>query len=160
VAIFTAGAAGELPLELPRAFTRLSGTVAQRPGSTLALRQVLTHYEIEFVSSAYEALRRLNSRAFDVYVLDYWIADWSGVSLCRDIRKLHPHVPICFYTAAAQPEKHKRAERAGANAYLVKPADLELLHAEISTLMQLRDRRNEAALREASSAIQQELRRA
>ena len=124
-----------------------------------ALRQVLGGYELVFASSAYEALRRLNSRAFDLYVLEYWLNDWSGVSLCRDIRKVDSHVPVCFCTAAAQPEHRQRAKRAGASAYFLKRANPERLNAEISMLMQSSARRNEESLRAALVAVEQELKR-
>jgi CheY-like chemotaxis protein len=123
------------------------------------LRQALGGYELAFVSTGYEALRSLNLRAFDLYVLDYWLPDWSGVSLCRDIRKVDPHVPVCFCTGATQPQNQKRADRAGASAYFLKPADPQLVSGEISMLMQFRGSRNEAARGAALAAVREELQR-
>ena len=48
-----------------------------------------------------------------------WAADWSGPSLCREIRKIDPHGTIVFCTAAARDNDRARAMRAGANAYLL-----------------------------------------
>ena len=61
------------------------------------LRTALADYHIVVVSSAYDALRNINTRVFDLYVLEYWFHDWAGVSLCRAIRKVDPNVPVCFW---------------------------------------------------------------
>ena len=42
------------------------------------------------VANAFEALRAVNSKPFDLYVLDYWLPDLSGLNLCREIRKVDP----------------------------------------------------------------------
>jgi DNA-binding response OmpR family regulator len=132
----------------------------EKEGETRAiLREALAHFEVSFASSACEALRSFNAHAFDLYVLDYWLPDWSGVALCREIRKTDPHVPICFCTAASRPQDRQRARRAGANAYMTKPLDAELIHDEIFALMQLRMGRNAAAREETSRATRGELAR-
>jgi DNA-binding response OmpR family regulator len=125
----------------------------------LPLRQALAQYDLVFASSGYDALRIHNARVFDLYIVDYWLPDWSGISLCREIRKADRHVPVCFCTAATQPHNQRRAERAGGNAYFHMPVDPELVSAEISVLMQLMLQRREAAMRAGAAAIEKELRR-
>ena len=120
----------------------------------------LPQYELVFAGSGYEALRHINSRAFDLYALDYWLPDWSGISLCRHIRKTDPHVPICFCSSANRPEDQQRATRAGADAYILKPLDRELLNDQVSILTKARSRCNEGAARHAAFlALAQELER-
>jgi len=128
-------------------------------GTRTVFQDALPGYQLVFASGAYEALRSFNSPAFDLYVLEYWLPDWSGVSLCRHIRKVDPHVPVCFCTSTARPEDRQRAERAGANIYVVKPADPQLLNAEMCALMESRARRNEAACAAALAAIRQQFER-
>src|SRR5918992_1108721 len=86
------------------------------------------------VGNAFEALRAVNSKSFDLYVLDYWLPDLSGVQLCREIRKVDPRGPILFCTAAGRDEDRRRALRAGARAYLLKPLDPDQFkrHARIA----------------------------
>jgi len=38
---------------------------------------------------------------FDLYLLDSWLPDGSGLDLCRKIREFDQHTPILFYSAAA-----------------------------------------------------------
>jgi len=129
------------------------------PPSRDVVRDALQDCELVVAPNGYEALRSINSHVFDLYILEYWLSDWSGVSLCRDIRKADPHVPICFCTAADQPDDRRRAERAGASAYLVKPLSPQVLYAETSTLLALSGRRIERARAAAALVIQQELER-
>ncbi len=68
-----------------------------------------------------EGLRLAQQRGFDLYILDSWMPDKSGVELCRAIREFDPHTPILFYSAAAYGRDIEEAIRAGAQDYLVKP---------------------------------------
>lgn len=99
-----------------------------------ALRFALASYGLLFVRTAFEAIRALNARAFDAYVLDYWLPDWNGVSLCRQIRKSDPHVPVCFFTAADGREPKDRAARAGAQAFASAPDGANALALTLPTL--------------------------
>jgi CheY-like chemotaxis protein len=123
------------------------------------LGDVLAGHNPVFVSTAYEGICALNSGIYDMYVLDYWLPDWSGVQLCREIRKVDPHGPVIFCTAAVRDEDRRRAMRAGANAYLAKPIDREVLHAQMLAWLELADVESIHAKVEEERAIQDELSR-
>jgi DNA-binding response OmpR family regulator len=133
--------------------------IGQDPSTCKDLQRALAGCNVVFVSKADEALRTLNGRPFDLYVLEYWLSDWSGAALCRDIRKADPHVPICFCTIASRPVDRQRAERAGGTSYIVKPADPELLHSKVPALLRATGSRNNFARQAASAAMGQELQR-
>jgi DNA-binding response OmpR family regulator len=123
------------------------------------LKLALPDFELVFASNAFEAIRAINSRAFDGYVLDYWLPDWAGPALCRDIRKLDPYAPVVFCTGAARDQDRARALRAGANAYLVKPVDPCDLRARLRGLLSLADAESLHAKIAEEEAIQDELQR-
>ena len=81
----------------------------------------LPEYKVIFARNVDEGLRLAQERYFDLYILDNWLPDGSGVGLCRLIREFDPHTPILFYSAAAYARDKQEAFRAGAQAYLVKP---------------------------------------
>ena len=58
---------------------------------------------------------------FDLYLLDSWLPDGSGLDLCQRIRQFDKTTPILFYSAAAYGTDHDMALKSGAQAYLVKP---------------------------------------
>jgi len=81
----------------------------------------LTEYTLICARDFNEGLYLAQQRYFDLYILDNWLSDGSGVELCRLIRKFDPHTPVLFYSAAAYKRDIGEALRAGAQAYLVKP---------------------------------------
>jgi DNA-binding response OmpR family regulator len=107
--------------------------------------------------NAYEALRNFNARPFDAYVLDYWLPDWSGPSLCREIRKTDPNSPVVFYTDAASDQDRHRAMRAGASAYLCKPVEPDELRSSLGSLFTRSDVESLLAKTSAERAVDEVL---
>jgi DNA-binding response OmpR family regulator len=119
----------------------------------------LAKYRLQIVQTGLDAVRTYNAGAFDAYVLDYWLPDWSGLSLCRQIRKDDPFAPVVFFSSAEGDDQRKRAMRAGADAYLLASAGAEPLAAEVNTLLRFADVRGLRAKVEEELAIQEELKR-
>lgn len=129
------------------------------PETRALLKDMLSDHQIVFAANAFEALRNINSRGFHGYLLDYWLPDWSGPALCREIRKIDPHGPIIFCTAAARDNDRARAMRAGANAYLCKPIDPQTLRAKLRAFVTLAEMESLQARIEEQRVVQEELQR-
>lgn len=82
-----------------------------------------------------EALRLAKTSRFDIYILDNWLPDGSGIYLCQQIRAFHQHTPILFFSGAAYSTDREQAIHAGAQAYLTKPADLRDLYDTVVQLI-------------------------
>jgi DNA-binding response OmpR family regulator len=82
----------------------------------------LKEYELICARDFDEGLRLSQRRDFDLYILDSWLPDKSGVELCRAIREFDLDTPILFYSAAAYAHDKREAMYTGAQAYLTKPA--------------------------------------
>ena len=82
-----------------------------------------------------EGLRLAQQRGFDLYILDSWMPDKSGIELCRTIREFDPQTPILFYSAAAYERDIEEAIRAGAQGYLVKPIIPNELRQAVAQLL-------------------------
>lgn len=87
---------------------------------TLVLEQ--KRYEVVTGSTIESAVALAASQRFDLYLLDSWLPDGSGLDLCRQIRKFDKATPILFYSAAAYEMDRADAIESGAQAYLVKPS--------------------------------------
>jgi CheY-like chemotaxis protein len=83
------------------------------------------NYEITAVGTSAEAVGLLDSQQFDLYILDYRLADMNGVELCSYIRQNDFSTPIMFCSAMANKTAKNKATKAGANDYLVKPVDID-----------------------------------
>jgi DNA-binding response OmpR family regulator len=86
------------------------------------------------------------SEAFDLYLLDSWLPDGSGIELCRKIREFDQETPILFYSAAAYEIDRAEAIRSGAQAYLIKPSHPSELCSLVSSLIETHRRPHLAEL--------------
>jgi len=76
------------------------------------------------------------SQEFDLYLLDSWLPDGSGLDLCRLIREFDKETPILFYSAAAYEIDRVEAIRSGAQAYLIKPSHPSELCSLVTSLIE------------------------
>ena len=86
---------------------------------TLLLAQ--KSYEVITGSTIATGVALAGAEKFDLYLLDSWLPDGSGLDLCLRIRQFDQTTPILFYSAAAYANDHDMAMKCGAQAYLVKP---------------------------------------
>jgi CheY-like chemotaxis protein len=122
------------------------------------LQEALGRFKLQLVETGFDALRLTNQSAFDLFVLDYWLTDWNGVALCRDILKSDPHVPIIFYTVADR-KYMARALRAGAAAFLQTPIPAAKVIERVELELARADMHGLPARTVAEQVIEDELRR-
>src|SRR5690606_8055289 len=81
-----------------------------------------------------EALRHLETQAFDIVLLDIMMPEMSGFELCAKIRSFSD-VPIIMLTAREQQEDIVKGLKLGADDYITKPFNEEELLARIEALL-------------------------
>jgi DNA-binding response OmpR family regulator len=103
---------------------------------------VLEQRSCEVVSSSTikSGVALAGSQDFDLYLLDSWLPDGSGLDLCRQIREFDQVTPIVFYSAAAYEIDREQAMNCGAQAYLVKPSQPSELCNVVTSLIESRRR--------------------
>ena len=101
---------------------------------TLLLAQ--KNYEVITGSTIESGVTLAGSEQFDLYLLDSWLPDGSGLDLCRRIRQFDKTTPILFYSAAAYAADHDMAMKCGAQAYLVKPSPISELCDLVNQLIE------------------------
>jgi len=104
-----------------------------------------------------EGLRLARGEYFDLYILDGWLPDGSGIGLCRAIREFDPHTPILFCSAAACERDIEDALRAGAQDYIVTPVIPDELKQAVARLISVPPETAFEARRAESAAIREEL---
>ena len=72
---------------------------------------------------------------YDGIVLDVVLPDGSGLSLVRDLRREGRTTPVLLLTANDKPADVVRGLDAGADDYLAKPFDLDVLAARVRALV-------------------------
>lgn len=107
---------------------------------TLVLEQ--KSYEVVTGSTIKSGVDLAGSQDFDLYLLDSWLPDGSGLDLCRQIREFDKATPIVFYSAAAYEIDREEALDSGAQAYLVKPSQPSELCSLVTSLIESHRRCN------------------
>lgn len=89
-----------------------------------------SHYDIEFATNGEEALNWVNSKNFDLILLDIMMPGLDGYQVCKKIKadSSKSHIPIIFLTAKTSPEDVNKGFESGGADYITKPFNtLELL---------------------------------
>jgi DNA-binding response OmpR family regulator len=86
-----------------------------------------TGYKMTSCRTVEEGLLYARKKSFGAIILDNSFEKTSGTEICREIRSFDQTTPIIFFSGRAFPVDKDNGLAAGANAYLVKPNDLEQL---------------------------------
>jgi len=105
---------------------------------TLVLEQ--RSFEVVTGSTIQSGIALAASQDFDLYLLDSWLPDGSGLDLCRQIRQFDKVTPILFYSAAAYEIDKAQALNSGAQAYLIKPSQPSELCNLVASLIETHGR--------------------
>jgi DNA-binding response OmpR family regulator len=79
--------------------------------------------------TAGDALTLAGREEFDLFILDTWLGESSGVDLCRAVRAIRPEALVLFYSAAIFDSDREAALEAGACEYVAKPGTEGLVEA-------------------------------
>jgi DNA-binding response OmpR family regulator len=90
-----------------------------------------------------EGLRWARWRRFDLFVIGD-LPDIGSRNLCRQLRDVDAQTPILVYSSDAAKADRRRAMAAGAQAYLVKPDELNDLGPTMTRLVEEYEHRNRA----------------
>jgi len=103
------------------------------------IRTSLGHkYNFILAQNGQEGLRKANNFNPNIIVSDIMMPKMDGLSLCRKVKE-NPktaHISIIFISAKSMTENRVEGISVGADAYIVKPFEIELLEAQIDTLIQ------------------------
>ena len=77
------------------------------------------------LASALQLYRMWAGSPFDLVLLDVGLPDEDGVEIARHLRGLSPSLGIVMYTGHGRSADRMRGLRAGVDAYLVKPLDMD-----------------------------------
>ncbi len=99
-------------------------------------------FRVTGVGSGAECLKeaRRVGHPFDLYLLNHTFPDASGITICEMLREIDAETPILFYSGRALPQEKEAAIKAGAQDYLIKPADLFNVADHIAKWIEVRRR--------------------
>jgi DNA-binding response OmpR family regulator len=98
---------------------------------TLRKRLTARGLYVEGVHSGEAALALLQTRPFDVVLLDVRMPGMDGIQTLREIKKLQPLVQVILLSGNASINTAIEGMRLGATDYLLKPAEIEEVMAKV-----------------------------
>ncbi|MGB0891296.1 MAG: response regulator transcription factor [Flavobacteriaceae bacterium] len=108
-------------------------------GTVLRDYLALNDYNVTHAKDGIEGLIAFKNSDFDLCILDVMMPRKDGFSLAKDIRSTNTEVPIIFLTAKTLKEDVLKGYQAGADDYLNKPFDSEVLLHKIKAILQRKD---------------------
>ena len=88
-------------------------------------------YQTETAKTGIKAIEKAKVYPFDIVLLDIKLPDMLGIEVLRTLRKEQPAMMIIMITAHATLTSAVDALNLGANAYIMKPIDPEILDQTI-----------------------------
>lgn len=94
-------------------------------------------YQVMTCCEAAAGLERAIKQKPDLIILDVMMPIVNGFNFCRLLKSHHEHksVPVILLTSRTSEEDKRIGEEVGANAYLTKPVNMDLLLETIKDLV-------------------------
>jgi len=101
--------------------------------------ELATYYTVFTANNGKKGLELAVDKQPDLIITDMMMPEMNGIELCASIRGdiNISHTPIIMLTARTSDEAQYEGYEAGADAYLVKPFDMDMLKLRIRKLMQM-----------------------
>jgi len=103
----------------------------------LSMRLKINGYDVIIAEDGQEGLDRARMDAPDLIILDLMLPKIDGYAVCRMLKfdDKYKNMPVIILSALDQQEDREKAVGSGADAYFIKPFDLELLLNKIRSLI-------------------------
>ena len=88
-------------------------------------------YDVDVVESGEDCLAALDESSFDLILLDVMLPGMSGLDVCKAVRRERRLEPIIMVSAKDRVEDAIAGIDAGADDYVTKPFDLDMLLAKV-----------------------------
>ncbi|WP_202915853.1 hybrid sensor histidine kinase/response regulator transcription factor [Pontibacter pamirensis] len=104
-------------------------------------QELAAEYHMMESANGKEALSLLLSKTPDLIISDVMMPEMDGITLCRKIKQNVNvnHIPIVLLTAKSEEEDYLEGLGIGADAYIVKPFNIEILRKTVQNIIRNRE---------------------
>ena len=117
-------------------------------GAVLKSYLELNDYNVTWVDDGKYALDRFRNGKFNICLLDVMLPNVDGFTIGTEIRKIDKTIPFIFLTAKALKEDVIKGFNIGADDYITKPFDTEVLICKIKAVLNRGGERQEKNLKQ------------
>ena len=108
----------------------------QNFGAILKDYLMLNDFDVTLAKNGMEGFEKFKKDTYDLCILDVMMPYKDGYTLAKEIREKNKEVPIVFLTAKSMKEDVLKGYKVGADDYLNKPFDSEVLLMKIRAIIQ------------------------
>ncbi len=119
-------------------------------GAVLKSYLEICNFSVTWMDDGKHAFSAFKEGTFDLCLLDVMLPHVDGFSIGRDIRSINPVIPIIYLTAKSMKEDIVTGYRLGADDYIIKPFDTDVLLYKIAVVL----RRSEGAATTEDQSVQ------
>ena len=115
--------------------------------------ELASHYHILTAADGQEGYEKAAEKSPDLIVSDVMMPRMSGTEMCKRLKEdlQTSHIPIVLLTAWSNDATRAEGYKAGADGYIAKPFDMDVLLARIDNLLERQDQRLAAFAHNAST---------
>ncbi len=95
----------------------------------------MNEFDVELISDGKDAVPAFTKNQYDLCVLDVMLPNVDGFTIAREFRKINKKIPIIFLTAKSLKDDVLEGFKAGADDYLTKPFDSDVLLVKIRAIL-------------------------
>jgi DNA-binding response OmpR family regulator len=111
-------------------------------GSVMKSYLEMNDYDVTWVNDGKDAVETFHKGFFDLCILDVMLPHVDGFTIGKAIKKDKPNMPIIFLTAKSLKEDVLKGFTIGADDYITKPFDSDVLICKIKAIL----KRNQAGM--------------
>ena len=108
-------------------------------GSVLKSYLEINDFSVDLVDDGKVAVDTFRRGVYDLCILDVMLPHVDGFTIASEIRSMNSVIPIIFLTAKKLKEDLMRGYGVGADDYITKPFDTEILLLKIRAIISRRD---------------------
>lgn len=104
------------------------------------------HYKVLLAHDGKEGLSVVETNPVDIIISDVMMPEMDGLTFCRRLKSdlNTSHIPVILLTAKNSPEDRVACYEAGADGYIAKPFELNVLEARIENFLRRKKKRQTA----------------
>lgn len=104
-------------------------------GSVLKNYLELSDYIVTLCTDGNKGLVSFKNNIYDLCIVDVMMPERDGFSLATEIKKINPSIPLIFLTAKKLKEDILKGYQIGADDYITKPFDTEVLLYKLKAIL-------------------------
>ncbi len=104
-------------------------------GSILKQYLELHEYTVTWEKNGEDALESFSKNDFDICVFDVMMPKMDGFTLAEKVIEIKPEIPFIFLTAKKMKEDRIRGLKLGADDYIVKPFEADILVLRLQNIL-------------------------